>query len=611
MTVEIKYADEQQRSLFKKFGTNHYLGNPKNVDHVFLWTTFFRRNLHRFVADYLRIRLHWYQSILMYMMGICHTVVAVASRAAAKSFLVALYACCMCILYPGIEIVISSATKGQSRLIVSKKIKNELMGMSPALRREIEAVHDTVNDASVKFRNNSLITVVVASENSRGNRSNISIRDEFRMLDKKVDDSVITPMQFVRQADFMKLPEYEHIAILQMEPINIYLSSSWFDNGHWMWDLVDDAAKDMLDGKPVCLIAFDEAITLRHNIRTMAQMIAEKRKIDQMSWKIEYLNMRVKERTGAFFTYSMILKNQRSKKPFYPRRDEDFRARKKNVFDIPKQSDEIRIVACDMAFVQGAGNDNSSFSCIRALPESTSYSRENADNNVKVNHGYRRIVAYMEAIQGGETSMQARRIRQLYEDFSADYIVLDVRNAGLACLDLLSKVMYDEDRDVEYKPLSCMNNENLANRIQNPNAQPVIYAIEASLKLNNDIAFSLRDILESQRIDFLESLSNAKEGFLSNIDEYLLTDEPGIQLWYERPFIESQMFANETSNLVYERAETTGLVRVHEQGNNRKDRYTSVSYGNYFISLLEQDLLSEEDELSSTVYAPCVSEIDF
>ena len=207
--------------------------------------------------------------------------------------------------------------------------------------------------------------------------------------------------------------------------------------------------------------------------------------------------------------------------------------------------------------------------------------------------------------------MQARRIRQLYEDFSADYIVLDVRNAGLACLDLLSKVMYDEDRDVEYKPLSCMNNENLANRIQNPNAQPVIYAIEASLKLNNDIAFSLRDILESQRIDFLESLSNAKEGFLSNIDEYLLTDEPGIQLWYERPFIESQMFANETSNLVYERAETTGLVRVHEQGNNRKDRYTSVSYGNYFISLLEQDLLSEEDELSSTVYAPCVSEIDF
>ena len=609
MTIDIKYADERQKNLYKRFGTNHYLGNQKNVDHIYLWSTFFRRNLHRLVADYLKIRLHWYQSILMYMMGVCHTVVAVASRAAAKSFIVALYACCMCILYPGIEIVISSATKGQSRLIVSKKIKNELMGMSPMLRREIESIHDTVNDASVKFRNNSLITVVVANENSRGNRSNISIRDEFRMLDKKIDDSVITPMQFVRQPEYMKLPEYEHLAILQMEPINIYLSSSWFDNGHWMWELVDDTARDMLDGKPVCLIAFDEAITLRHNIRTMAQMIAEKRKIDPMSWKIEYLNMRVKERTDAFFTYSMILKNQRSKKPFYPRRNEDVRAHKKNAFDIPKQSDEIRIVACDMAFIQGAGNDNSSFSCIRALPESTRYNRDSRD--VRVDHGYRRIVSYMEAIQGGETSMQARRIRQLYEDFNADYIVLDVRNAGLACLDLLSKVMYDEERDVEYKPLSCMNNANLANRIQNPNAQPVIYAIEASLKLNNDIAFSLRDILESQRIDFLESLNNAKDGFLSNINEYLTTDEPEIQLWYENPFIESQMFASETSNLVYERADTTGLIRIHEQGRNRKDRYTSVSYGNYFISLLEQDLLSQEEDINYTVYAPCVSVIDF
>lgn len=611
MAIEFKFADQKQKDLYKRFGTNHYLGNPRNVDHVFLWTTFFRRNLHRLVSDYFCVRLHWYQSLLIYLMGICNTVVAVASRAAAKSFLVGLFACCMCVLYPGIEIVISAATKGQSRLIVSKKIKNELMGMSPMLKREIRAVHDTVNDTSVDFWNKSLITVVVANENSRGNRSNISIRDEFRMLNKKVDDSVITPMQFVRQADFMKFPEYESIPVLQMEPINIYLSSSWFDNGHWMWELVDSTANSMLNGQPVCLIALDESITLRHNIRTMAQMIAERNKIDRMTWNIEYLNMRVKERTGSFFTYSMILKNQRSKKPFYPRRDEDFRAHKKNIFDIPKQSDEVRIVACDMAFVQGEGNDNSSFSCIRALPESTHYTRDNSGGDVKVNHGYRRIVSYMEAIQGGETMMQARRIRQLYEDFGADYIVLDVRNAGLACLDLLSKVMYDEDRDIEYKPLSCMNNENLANRIQNPNAQPVIYAIEGSLKLNNDIAFSLRDILESQRIDFLESLNNAREGFLSNIEEYLLTDEPELQLWYERPFLESQLFADETSNLVYERAENTGLVRVHEQGNNRKDRYTSVSYGNYFISLLEQDLLSGEDDLSSTAYAPCVSEIEF
>ena len=38
---------------------------------------------------------------------------------------------------------------------------------------------------------------------------------------------------------------------------------------------------------------------------------------------------------------------------------------------IPKQNGEIRIVACDMAFIERSNkNDNSCFTCIRALPES-------------------------------------------------------------------------------------------------------------------------------------------------------------------------------------------------------------------------------------------------
>ena len=40
------------------------------------------------------------------------------------------------------------------------------------------------------------------------------------------------------------------------------------------------------------------------------------------------------------------------------------------------------------------------------------------------------MIPYMESVQGGDTTRQALRIRQLYEDFDADYIVLDLRNAG-------------------------------------------------------------------------------------------------------------------------------------------------------------------------------------
>ena len=82
-----------------------------------------------------------------------------------------------------------------------------------------------------------------------------------------------------------------------------------------------------------------------------------------------------------------------------------------------------------MAFVENKKNDNSIYSCIRLLPESRKYSRD-VSGDIEIDSGYRRIVSYLESVQGGDIVRQAVRIRQLYEDFGADYIVLDTRNAG-------------------------------------------------------------------------------------------------------------------------------------------------------------------------------------
>ena len=166
-----KYADETQRTLYKKFPSTHYLSNPKNVDHLYLWSTFFRRNLHRVAIDYLGLKLHLYQVIILYFMGISQFIAIIASRSAAKSFIIAVYACCTCIVKPYSKIVLSSGTKGQAKLIVTEKIKNELMNMSPTLRREIATIKDNQNEVIIVFRNGSTITVVCAGESGRGHRS--------------------------------------------------------------------------------------------------------------------------------------------------------------------------------------------------------------------------------------------------------------------------------------------------------------------------------------------------------------------------------------------------------------------------------------------------------
>lgn len=596
------YADSRQLELYKKFPTTHYLSNKRNVMNVLAWTSFWRRNLHRCCEDYLQIKLYPYQQITLYEMGIKNMSVIVASRNNAKSFIIAIYACLRCILYPGTIFVIGSATKGQAKLIVSEKIQNELMRWSAPLCREIESVSTSVNDTSVLFRNGSKVIVYTANDNARGNRSHCSCREEFRMINKRIEDNVISPFQTPRRPPYLLDPYYSDMEILYETPVDIYISSSYIDNGDvWMWDLVDQAYEDMMNGKDTVLLAFDESITLKHKLKLPNQLIKERNKQDTISWKTEYLNLRVKDSLSSYFSYTMLTKRQVMKQVFYPIKSYN-KHNKKNKFAIPKQDGEVRVISNDIAFVAGSKNDNSVYTCIRGIPESLVYDR--SDGAVEVQKGYRRVYSYMESNQIGDTTQQAIRIRQLYEDFDADYIVLDSRSGGVNIVYALQKVLYDEERGVEYAPLRCMNNEEYAKVCQDPDAKPCIYAINASQAINSDIAIAFRKNIIEGRIDFLVNFNTAKEEVLAKIPEYVECTNLEDQVdFFERPFLETQAMISECAELQYEKTQNTNAIKIHEKGANRKDRYTSVSYGSYFIDLLELENMSGQSDYD---YVPLV-----
>ena len=579
-----EYADKNQMALYKKFPSTHYLSKPKNVLNTIAWITFFRRNMHRCAIDYFGIKLYPYQVLMMYLLGISDLFNTIGSRCIAKSFIIGLYSCCHATLYPHSEIVIVSATVKQAELIITKKIQGELMRSSPQLRAEIKDIKRIDGMLCVIFNNGSTIKV----GNSRGERSTLLIREESRMIKKELDDSVYSPFQHVRNVEYMKNAFYSDIHDCIEEAKDVYITSSWLDNGHWMWDIADEAFKQMMTNRKQVLLAFDLSVVIEHRLKTLAYLKHEKKKLDNLSWRIEYLNERVKENTSAFFNYQELARQQRIVRPFYPRRTVDVLSGKKNPFELPKQNGEIRIVTCDMAFVENEKNDNSIFSCMRLLPESTTHTL--ADKSIEIDNGFRRQVSYMESIQGGDIDKQAIRIRQLFEDFRADYVVLDIRNAGIACFDRLAKVMYDDERQIEYSPLTCMNDEDIANRVKVPNANPCIFVVSASQKLNSDIAIALKTTLQDNKIDLLISYNKALEEQLPKIEEYKKAIDLSDQLFYEKPYLETQEFISETNGLMCEKKEQTGVVVISERGANRKDRYTSISYGNYFASLLEQDL---------------------
>lgn len=596
-------ADENQLSLYKNFPSTHYLSNQNNVLHVMAWCSFWRRNLHLFVRDYLKLSLYPYQQIAIYKMGISNFICMIASRNDAKSFIIALYACCRCILYPGTLFVIGSATKGQSKLMVSAKIQDELMQWSKPLAAEIEKVSTSVNDTYVKFRNTSKIIVYTANDNARGNRSHASCREEFRQIDKKIEDSVISPFQTVRNRPYMRKnignKLYGDIPILQENPVDIYISSSWIDDGNWMWGIVDQAFTGMLKNDGSVLLTFDESITLKHHLKTMKQMKREKKKQDPVTWKTEFLNLKVKDSLSSYFTYKMLMNRQISKHVFYPRNILDFKNNRKNKYAIPKQDNEIRVISNDIAFVAGEKNDNSVYSCIRAIPENITYETNNG--SIEIRQGYRRQYPYIESNQIGDTTKQAIRIRQLYEDFESDFIVIDTRNGGLQVLYALEKVLYDEERGVEYSPLCCMNNEDYAKVCIDPGAKKCIYAINATQMLNSDIAIAFRKNLVENKIDFLVNFNTAKEEILQNNKEYIEEIDVEKQVEFERPFLETQAMISECAELQYEKMPQTGIIKIQEKGKNRKDRYTSCSYGSHFIDQLELDMLASSSDYEYSV----------
>lgn len=595
--------DKNQRQAHTKVREGSWLSSEAHMQQFYLWNTFYRRNMHRFAMDYFGFKLHLYQILLLWAMSWSRLIVVIASRAAAKSYIIAIYACCKAVLYPGSRVVLTSATRGQSQLIVSEKIKKELCDASPNLRREIRRIKDNDNEVVVSFKNGSSIHTVTLSKNSRGNRSTVNVGEEAREIDIEIYNEVVNPFLIVRQAPFMMLPEYDGDPQFQENPCEIFISSS-IEESHWLYGLAKKAMLGMIKDDGQFFIAFDYSITLKHGIRTRHQLIDAKTKSDPITWMVEYENLVLRTNSRAYFTYELLKENQTLVRAFYPRKSEDVVNRAKNKFALPKQPGELRVVACDIAAIDRSGNDNSSFSCLR-LFEETIYSADGRPEK-----DYRVQIPYVEAIRGTETKKQAIRIRQLFSDFDADYIVLDLRNIGVGVYDMLARVLYDDERGIEYKPLKCMNDDTIANRIISPNAEANIFAIAASAKLNSEIAINFKSMLMEHRVDLLVDKNSGMSEMTKFIPNYdaMSAEE---QLFYERPYLETMLAVNEMINLVYEKMQATGLIRISEVGQNTKDRYTSISYGCYFVSQLARDLLNNTEEYDFAHAPSCVSAVHY
>jgi Phage Terminase. len=211
------------------------------------WAGYYRSNPHRFTKDYLNINLRLFQKILLVMMNSCTSFVFIACRGIGKTYISAIFCVVRCILYPGTQIVIASGTRGQAILVLDK-ITTILKPRSKALANEIDEKESKSNSAKaqIAFKNTSLIKVVTANDNARGNRANILLIDEYRMVAKDTIDTILRKfLTAPRQPEYLSNPKYKH---LEERNKTLYLSSAYFKD-HWSYTKATDNCRFMLSDK--------------------------------------------------------------------------------------------------------------------------------------------------------------------------------------------------------------------------------------------------------------------------------------------------------------------------------------------------------------------------
>ena len=546
----------------------------------------FRENPHLFVEYYLNIKLKDFQKVLLWEMVHNNYGLYIASRGQGKTFLDAIFATTMAILFPHTKIVVASATRNQGNELLLK-ITEDLMKNygwgSENLCRDVATQTIGANKAEVHFTNGSWIKVVTPSDTARGARANILIIDEFWMLDLDTINTVLRRfLTAPRHPAYLDLPQYTH---LQERNKEIYTGSAWIKS-HWAFTKARTYFKNMLrDDKKYFVFSLPYQIAISNNLLSREQIQDEMTEddFDDIKFSIEMEALFFGDSDGAFFNFDDILNTRKIEIPYYVRRDI---SRNISLPEIPDLLfNERRILSLDIALMGSTRHDNDASSIIlnRALP---------TNNNTYIGN-----YIYLHNIEGIKGSDLAIKIRMLYDYFKATDLVIDGKGVGLPVVQDLMGDLVDAQTGKLYPALACYDtkslslNKDLNEQFAVDGAPKVIWAISATDTFNTEISTKLRNGIQNNKINLLVSKDECEEILKDNFKNYSSLS-PNDKLMLRMPYMQTDFLVRELVGLQHKVKGTQ--IQIKEKSGARKDRYSSAAYNYWVQCQIENELLKKK-----------------
>lgn len=511
---------------------------------------FYRDHLDIAIEDlFPPIRLTRDQHVIARAFGRGDDMKIVQSRGSGKTWLIALCAFTMCVLYPGTVVGVCSGTAMQATIVLQKL--KMLADQNPNIANEISAsnarslVQLSKDKGKCTLKNGSYIESF-SIESMRGLRLKIAIIDESPEVDQESQDAIVSPTKnFRRDISFnYDFPDYPS------KTVNI---TSACEKSNSFYDDFVRVCREMAKGTPgafACALDYNAAAA--NGITEMEFFMKEKERMPDLVFQMEYGSKFVGANSNSAFPFDLTTP-----------------CRTLDVIEMeqPKNSKSRYVICLDIATSTAKGSDNS----VMLVEKFT----ERSDGS------FAKKVVNIRSYNGKPLDYLADEVRRMYHiKFpNTEKIVYDARGLGDSFDRFFDKEWIDPYTGKEYPPLVVDDEQRI-----NPDAIQVLHPFRAVNTLNQRIYTNLRVALEKRTIELpiQERTMRSRQQEIDDSSKRLTPEELAV-------YLEADALQFEMGNIVEKTSSSGNKTYDVPRANQHKDRYSALAMANDYICEIEKE----------------------
>lgn len=501
-------------------------------------------------------KLYFYQRVFLRASMRHKYVYATFPRAYSKSFLSVLVLMIRCILFPRANLFVTAGGKEQAAGIVKEK-KDEICTLIPAFKRELDlskgASKESKDTIFLQFKNGSTLDNIAARATTRGKRRHGGVVEEAAGIDGDVLNSVIIPTMNISRRTGNGIVDPEEV----MNKSQLYITTAGWKNTFPYEKLIQILVWSIIHPEKAMVIGGTWRIPVLAGLLDKGFIEDQKNDgtFNESAYEREYESVWSGSMDDAYFTSEMF---DRCRVLRQPEREASGRSSKTAYY----------VISMDI----GRKGDTTVLCPIKVTPQSQGQSIKSLVNI----HSYANM----------HIEDQIVVAKKLMNKYKARALVIDGTGIGINYVDLMVKNQIDPDTGDTLFGLGVINDEDgeYKKYYTSETILNSMYVIKASVGLNTLAHANIQSQLAAGRIRFLIDERDAKEKLMeSKVGKAMKPDE---RAEYLKPFTLTSILKEEMLNL-YEEQEGLNIILKKHNKKLKKDKFSSLEYGLYYIKLEE------------------------